>query len=137
MAKKELFEIPVFGKLITSLGAYPIDRSRGDVGAIRRSVAILREGRALAMFPEGTRNFEGKVGAQAGVALLATLAGVPVLPAYIGGTDRAAHFAPFTVTFGKPITVQRAQKASRDELAKITGDIMAHIHGLRKAIGAD
>jgi 1-acyl-sn-glycerol-3-phosphate acyltransferase len=137
MAKKELFEIPLFDKLISALGAYPIDRSRGDVGAIKRSVAILREGRALAMFPEGTRNFEGKVGAQAGVALLATLAGVPIVPAYIAGTDRAARLGRFTVTFGKPIVVQRGQKASRDELAKITDAIMTQIHALRETIGAD
>lgn len=89
------------------------------------------------MFPEGTRNFEGKAGAQAGVALLATLAGVPVLPAYIAGTDRAARLSRFTVTFGKPIAIGRNQKASRDELAKITDDIMTQIHALRETAGAD
>jgi 1-acyl-sn-glycerol-3-phosphate acyltransferase len=132
MAKSELFKIPVFGPMIAQLGAYPIERGKGDIGAIKRSVAILREGRAIAMFPEGTRNFEGKSGAQGGAALLATLAGVPIVPAYIGGTDGVARLAQITVTFGAPMMVQRSQKASRDELAKLTGEIMDRIRSLKE-----
>ena len=137
MAKSELFEIPVFGAMIKALSAYPIERGRGDIGAIKRSVALLREGHALAMFPEGTRNFEGKSGAQNGAALLASLAGVPIVPAYIGGTDAVARLAQITVTFGAPLVIDRSQKASRDELAKITEEIMARIRSLRETTGAD
>ena len=137
MAKSELFDIPVFGKLIGALGAYPINRGRGDIGAIKRSVALLREGHAIAMFPEGTRNFEGKSGAQAGVALLASLSGAPIVPAYVGGTDAVARLAPITVTFGAPIAVERSQKASRDDLVKITDEVMARIRGLRETNGAE
>jgi 1-acyl-sn-glycerol-3-phosphate acyltransferase len=132
MAKSELFRNPLFGRLILALGAYPIERGRGDVGAIKRSVALLREGRALAMFPEGTRNFEGKRGAQAGAALLAGLAGVPIVPAYIGGTDGAARLARITVTFGAPLQVERSQKASREELAKLTDEVMGRIRALKE-----
>ena len=100
MAKAELFRIPLFGPFIASVGAYPISRGRGDIGAIKRSVKLLRDGHAIAMFPEGTRNFEGKSGAQAGAALLASLAGVPIVPAYIDGTDAACAAGPrITVTF--------------------------------------
>lgn len=137
MAKSELFDIPVFGKLIGALGAYPINRGRGDIGAIKRSVALLREGHAIAMFPEGTRNFEGKSGAQAGVALLASLSGAPIVPAYVGGTDALARLGPITVTFGAPLAVERSQKASRDDLVKITDEVMARIRGLRETNGAE
>lgn len=137
MAKSELFKIPGLGKLIWELGAYPVERGKGDIGAIKRSVALLREGRAVAMFPEGTRNIEGKQTAQAGVALLASLAGVPIVPAYIDGTDAVARLGRITVTFGTPIFVERVQKASRDELAKLTETVMSRIHGLRETIGAD
>lgn len=137
MAKSELFKIPLFGKFIASVGAYPIERGKGDIGAIKRSVALLRGGHAIAMFPEGTRNFEGKSGAQAGAALLASLAGVPIVPAYIDGTDAVARLAPITVTFGAPIVIERSQKATRDELAKITDEVMARIRGLRETAGAD
>lgn len=137
MAKSELFRIPLFGPFIAALGAYPIERGRGDIGAIKRSVALLREGHAVAMFPEGTRNFEGKTGAQNGAALLASLAGVPIVPAYIAGTDAVARLARITVTFGAPLVVERSQKASRDDLAKITDEVMGRIRGLRETMGAD
>jgi 1-acyl-sn-glycerol-3-phosphate acyltransferase len=137
MAKSELFRIPVFGPFIGAVGAYPIERGRGDVGAIKRSVALLREGHAVVMFPEGTRNFEGRSGAQAGAALLASLAGVPIVPAYIDGTHAVARLAPITVTFGAPIPIERSQKASREQLAKITDEVMARIRGLRETTGAD
>jgi 1-acyl-sn-glycerol-3-phosphate acyltransferase len=137
MAKSELFDIPVFGAMIRALDAYPIERGRGDIGAIKRSVGLLREGRAIVMFPEGTRNFEGKSGAQDGAALLASLAGVPIVPAYVGGTHAVARLAPITVTFGAPLVVEQSRKASRDDLAKITEEIMARIRGLRETIGAD
>jgi 1-acyl-sn-glycerol-3-phosphate acyltransferase len=136
MAKSELFEIPFLGKLIAALGAYPINRGRGDIGAIKRSVALLREGHAIAMFPEGTRNFEGKTGAQAGVALLASLSGVPIVPAYVGGTDGVARLTPITVTFGAPLAVERTQKVSRDALVKITDEVMARIRSLKETNGA-
>jgi len=136
MAKSELFEIPFFGKLIAALGAYPINRGRGDIGAIKRSVALLREGHVIAMFPEGTRNFEGKTGAQAGVALLASLSGVPIVPAYVGGTDGVARLTPITVTFGAPLAVERTQKVSRDALVKITDEVMARIRSLKETNGA-
>jgi 1-acyl-sn-glycerol-3-phosphate acyltransferase len=136
MAKSELFEIPFLGKLIAALGAYPINRGRGDIGAIKRSVALLREGHAIAMFPEGTRNFEGKTGAQAGVALLASLSGVPIVPAYVAGTDGVARLTPITVTFGAPLAVERTQKVSRDALVKITDEVMARIRSLKETNGA-
>ena len=56
MAKAELFHIPVLGPTIAALGAYPVDRGKGDVAAIRGSVRVLKEGKAIGIFPEGTRN---------------------------------------------------------------------------------
>jgi 1-acyl-sn-glycerol-3-phosphate acyltransferase len=134
MAKSELFEIPLFGRLISALGAYPIERGKGDVAAIRRSVALLREGRAIAMFPEGTRNFGGKSGVQAGVVLLASLTGVPIVPAYISGTEAVGRLRPITVTFGAPYRIERTEKASRDELAKMAEEVMERIRTLKEPI---
>ncbi|MBQ7660528.1 MAG: 1-acyl-sn-glycerol-3-phosphate acyltransferase [Clostridia bacterium] len=55
LAKKELFSVPLIGPAIRALGAFPVDRKAGDVGAIKRSLAILENGDAMAMFPQGTR----------------------------------------------------------------------------------
>jgi 1-acyl-sn-glycerol-3-phosphate acyltransferase len=135
MAKAELFEYPILKQLIPRLAAFPVARGKGDIGAIKRSVAILRQGEALGMFPEGTRNRDGTIEAQTGVALLASMTGAPVVPAYIAGTDRLSRFPRITVTYGEPLHVERSQKASREELAKITAEIMARIGGLRERSG--
>jgi 1-acyl-sn-glycerol-3-phosphate acyltransferase len=128
MAKVELFKIPVLGPTIAHLNAYPVDRSRGDVAAIKRSVEVLRAGNAIGIFPEGTRNLSGEVRAQTGVALLASLSGAPVLPARVEGTARVHRLDRIQVIFGEPIVFGR--KASREDLAKWTDEIMARIAGL-------
>jgi 1-acyl-sn-glycerol-3-phosphate acyltransferase len=130
MAKKELFEIPVLGKLIAAVGAYPVDRKGSAKTAIKRSLEVLREGGAVGIFPEGTRNRDGSVQPQTGVALLASLAGAPVVPAHIAGSDRAAKFAQIKVAFGPPLTLPAGRKATHDDLAKFTADIMSAIAAL-------
>jgi 1-acyl-sn-glycerol-3-phosphate acyltransferase len=130
MAKHELFRIPLLGAVITGLNAFPVDRSRGDVGAIKRSVEKLRGGAAIGIFPEGTRNASGVAPAQYGVALLASLSGAPVVPAYVDGTADARRLARITVTFGAPIEF-RSGKARREDLAKWTDEIMARIFALK------
>ena len=81
MAKKELFEIPVLGPVIRAVGAYPVDRQGSAKAAIKRSLAVLQDGGAVGIFPEGTRNLDGRGRSpRPGVALLAALSGAPVLP---------------------------------------------------------
>ena len=133
MAKSELFAIPVLGPVITRLGAYPVDRSRGDLAAVKRSVEVLREGKAIGIFPEGTRNKSGEVQPQMGVALLASLSGAPVLPAYVSGTGSVHRLSRIDVAFGEPLAFER--KASREDLAKWTGQIMERIYALREQLG--
>jgi 1-acyl-sn-glycerol-3-phosphate acyltransferase len=136
MAKVELFRIPIMGKLIEWLNAFPVDRSRGDVAAIKRAVDVLRTGAAVGIFPEGTRNRTGEVQPQVGVALLAALSKAPVLPAYVAGTAHAGRLTRIEVFFGEPLRFARGEKASREDLAKWTGEIMDSIHALRGAAGA-
>ncbi len=134
MAKHELFAIPVLGPLITGLGAFPVDRSRGDVAAIKSAAAVLGEGAALGIFPEGTRNLTGDVKAQMGVALLASLSAATVVPAYIHGSRDARRLRRITVVFGEPLRFEPGQKARREALAKWTEELMARIYGLREKI---
>ena len=135
MAKHELFAIPILGPTIARLRAFPVDRSRGDVAAIKRSVEILRGGAAVGIFPEGTRNRSGEVRAQFGAALLASLSGAPVLPAYVSGTAHANRLARIDVAFGEALHFGR--KARREDLAKWTDEIMARILALRETTSGD
>ncbi len=134
MAKTELFRIPVFGALIRALGAFPIDRSRGDVGAIKQAAALLRGGAVLGIFPEGTRNKDGKGKPQLGIALLASRTGATVVPAYVSGTSQAKHRAKVTVVYGEPIRFEPGRQARREDLAKWTDELMGRIFALREKI---
>ena len=130
MAKKELFDIPVLGPAIRAVGAYPVDRQGSARAAIKRSLEVLQDGGAVGIFPEGTRNLDGSVQPQTGVALLASLAGAPVVPAHIAGSDRAMRFPQIKVAFGPPMTLPAGRKATHDDLAKFTNDIMQAIQAL-------
>ena len=62
MAKAELFRIPGLGGLIRRLNAHPVDRTGSDSAALRLALRLLETGRALLVFPEGTRGTEGRLG---------------------------------------------------------------------------
>jgi len=137
MAKKELFKVPVLGPVIRGLGAYAVDREGSAAGAVKRSLQVLQSGGAVGIFPEGTRNPQGTVPAQTGVALLASLAQAPVVPACIRGTDGAARLARIYVAFGAPLKPPAGGKARRDDLAKFTADVMKKIDVLAESIGGN
>ncbi len=136
MAKKELFAIPVLGPLITALGAFPVDRSRGDVAAIKAAARVLQTGAALGIFPEGGRNGDGSKAPQSGVALLASLSGAPVVPAYIDGTVHPSRLGRISVVFGEPLRFEPGRKARREDLSKWTLELMERIYGLREGLRA-
>jgi len=132
MAKEELFSIPVLGFLISKANSFPVDRKRGDHAAIKRSLEILKKGEALMMFPEGTRNLDGTLRAQLGIALLVARSGAPVVPAYVSGTRNLRRFPQITVRFGTPLHFDTSKKASREELAKWAETIMQGIFALKE-----
>ena len=102
MAKEELFKNPVFGGLIKMLGAFPVSRGKGDVGAIKGAFAILKNQKAMLMFPQGHRMKDGQRGtAQTGVVMIAHKMQVPVVPFCISGEYK--FWGKMKLTFGEPI----------------------------------
>ncbi|HEY5348451.1 MAG TPA: lysophospholipid acyltransferase family protein [Candidatus Lustribacter sp.] len=136
LAKKELFAIPVLGRIITALGVYPLDREAGGVAAVRAALRALKDGCCVGIFPEGTRNLTGDIQGKGGAALLGALSGAPVVPVAISGTRRARPFHPIRVIYGAPIRVERKRKADGDDLEKWTAEIMRRIRALEESIGA-
>ncbi len=133
MAKKELFDIPVLGPGIAAVGAYPVDRQGSATAAIKRSLEVLKAGGCIGIFPEGTRNLTGEIEPQIGAALLASLSGAPVVPACIVGSDRIRRLPAIKVAFGAPLRLPAGRKATKDDLAKFTGEIMSEIKRLADA----
>jgi len=110
MARDTLFRNPVAGWILRKWNCVPINRDRGDLGALRTMLRMLGEGKAVLMFPEGTRSPDGQLQeARAGIGMIAAKAGVKIVPMRIIGTDKAlpkgASFprpAKVTIKFGEP-----------------------------------
>jgi 1-acyl-sn-glycerol-3-phosphate acyltransferase len=89
MAKRELFEVPLIGWLFWAVGAFPVRRYSGDLGALRVARNYLRDGGVVLMYPEGTRNHgRGLKPALPGAAMVALLTDSPVVPVAIEGSYR-------------------------------------------------
>lgn len=108
MAKKELFKIPLLNLLIRALGAYPVNRGGADVGAIKRTIEMLKQGVCVGMFPQGHRYNKvdpRKTSVKTGAAMIALKAGVPVLPVFVKVKNNKHFFlCKKEVIVGKPIT---------------------------------
>lgn len=106
MAKEELFQgNKAFKLLITSLGAFPVARGKGDTAVIDTAIEKLELGRNLAIFPEGTRSKDGKVGkGKTGVALIAAVAQTNVVPVGINFEGKLKFRSKVVIRFGKPVT---------------------------------
>src|SRR6478736_9617214 len=88
MGKKSLFGVPVIGPIFRWLGGFPVARDGTDRKAVRESVAMLRAGEVLCVYPEGTRQHGPKIQPlQPGAAYLALRAGVPIVPIGLAGTE--------------------------------------------------
>lgn len=114
MAKEELFKIPVLGRYITAMGAFPVRRGTADRAALRRAIEELKAGHLVGIFPEGKRSNAGTISpAEKGFALVARQSGVPIIPVALEGTERVhpmhskiLHRARVTARIGAPITAQ-------------------------------
>lgn len=108
MAKEELFRPAVAGAVIRSLYAFPVKRGAADRSAIKTALSVLKQGLCLGVFPEGTRSRDGRLGrAESGVALLAAMGRVPVVPTAIIGTNRIFQngglLPRIKIIFGEPL----------------------------------
>ncbi len=115
-AKAELFRIPVLGKLITALGAFPVNRGKGDVHAIKQTLALLSQGESVGVFPQGTRcpgRHPRESTAKSGVGLMTYRSGCTVQPVGIYTKKYQVHiFRKTVVTIGKPIPFEEFRMTS-------------------------
>jgi 1-acyl-sn-glycerol-3-phosphate acyltransferase len=139
LARKSLFEKPVFGPLVSRLNCIPIDRDRGDVAAVRAILRLLKEGKRTLVFPEGTRSRDGNLQpARAGLGLIIAKSLAPVVPVRIFGSYAALprsggiRFSPVTMVVGEPLIFTKADLGTDERLAyQVLSDrVMATIAAL-------
>jgi 1-acyl-sn-glycerol-3-phosphate acyltransferase len=111
MARSDLFDNPWFGRFIRKLHAFPVQRGKGDMAAMRECMRRLEAGEVLNLYPEGTRTEDGEVAPlQKGISLLLRKISVPVVPVAIDGsfeawphTEKLFHSHPICLMYGKPM----------------------------------
>jgi 1-acyl-sn-glycerol-3-phosphate acyltransferase len=135
MAKVELFRVPVLGRIIRGLGAFPVERGGADRRALRLAREILRRGDVLLMFPEGTRHPDGRVHpGLPGAGSLGLEPGVTVVPAAIWGSQR--RLGPVRVVFGRPLDLTDLADGPRSRRSHVAVErMMAAVAALLPQVG--
>jgi 1-acyl-sn-glycerol-3-phosphate acyltransferase len=129
MAKVEAHRVPGLGQLIRSFGTFSVRRGESDREAVRTMRRIVREGHALGLFVEGTRQRAGVPGqVQAGASMVALQEQVPVVPGAVHGSQtwRPGNFHPVSVAWGEPLLfdgLPRNAKGYREASAEIGEEI--------------
>ena len=137
MAKKELFDVTGLSGLITSLGAYPVNRAGFDRRAIRQAIGRLDEGWATGIFLQGTRTADGKVNdPKLGAALIAAKAKAPLLPVCLCGTEniltsdsKLPKYIKIKIKIGDVIAPPSSTK--KEQLEKVSQECAEAINKLR------
>lgn len=130
MVKQESFENPFTSWFLRKVNSFPVDRFKPDPSAFKTSIKILTNGEILTLFPEGTRNPNGKIKPfKPGAIRLAIKLKVPILPAFIDGNHlinppKSMFPRPYKlrVMFGSVIDTSSLLQEGKteDEISQIT-----------------
>ena len=138
MAKQELFRWRFWAWFFHALGGFPVGRDRHDLSAVRAALAVLRWGRVLGMFPEGTRSVQ-LLPFLRGAAWMALVTGAPIVPLRITGTadsmppgslwPRRSHVR---MAFGRAMRpgLEPDPRARLERAREVTADLRTAVEGL-------
>ena len=130
LARASLFKNPLFGGLIRSIDAIPIDRDGLGISGIKETLRRLKRGEIVLLFPEGTRSADGELQPlKPGFSALVVRADVPIVPIAIDGAHEAfprhAKFpraAKIDLVVGEPIPAAVARSMTDSELVALVAE---------------
>lgn len=135
MAKKELFKNPLANKFLRALNAFPVDRKHPGPSAIKTPVNLLKKSDlSTIIFPSGSR-YSAKL--KGGAVVIAKLANVPLVPAVYQGPLKFGQLfsrRPRKIAFGKPIYIDRKERLTPENQAKLEEQMQTAFDQLDKQI---
>lgn len=134
MAKAELFKIGIIRAVLNAVGAFAVDRGKGDMGAINHAQSLIKEGKILGIYPEGTRHPIGAPHkAKSGVAYIAMDTKADILPVSIYREGKYSLFRKTTIRIGELIKYEDMvsnELTDRANMKKIVDRVTAEITNL-------
>lgn len=133
---------PVFGRWLPKLGMVPLRRGEADAAALDVLRGLLADGRAVVVYPEGSRSRDGRVHRlRSGTARLAADAAAPVVPAAVAGIydvwpiGRRPRLrgGRVTVRFGPPLEPPDVSPRSRRAFTEALHDALCELSGCERA----
>ncbi len=136
LCKKEAFKNKIASAFLTEAGAIPIDRDANDLRALMNAMKVLKEGKRLVIFPEGTRNRTGEElqELKSGAGLLAVKMKVPIVPVMF--YNRAKIFRRTYLIVGEPFELSEFydRKLQKDDFTKIDAIIREKMLAAREKL---
>lgn len=138
LVKSETWNNPAMAYLFNLWGGIPVRRGEADMAAMHLALAALREGKIVAIAPEGTRSGHGRLQpGQPGLVTLALHSSAPLLPVVYYGNEAfrsnltRLRRTDFHIKVGQPFYIHTAgEKATRAVRQAITNEIMYQLAGL-------
>ena len=116
MANEKLFHKPVLAPIIRGLGAFPVNLKKPDMTAIRTAKKVVKEGKVLALFPEGTRSHDGKLlKFKGGVIYIASVTGEDVVPVCITNGNGGKFRSRILIRYGQVIPNQEVLEGKKKD----------------------
>jgi len=148
LAKKEVFHIPILGRVMQMMGFIPVDRKSREraFAAVDQAVESLKKGNSFLVFPEGTRSRDGRLQAfKKGSFVMAIKAGVPIMPISVSGSSKvmrkgafAVHPGTVRITIHDPIPTSSYTTADRAKVAAhVRNVILAGLAADEKPVNPD
>ena len=143
VSKKEVYKIPLVGRLLFAHGDIVINRASAKEAmqlVHSKGKEWLEKGASVAIFPEGTRSKDGQIhNFKAGAFILAKDAGVPILPIVLNGTDSLVHKGwminwrnKITIRVLPPISAEEVQNRDiKDVMAQVKEDMVSALAEVR------
>lgn len=120
MAKEELFRKKFYAFILRNLGVFSVSRGTGDAASLSTGIDIIKQGKVMGIFPEGTRSKTGELlRPKSGVIMIAGQTKADILPAAVRIVKKDRGRDIYYISFGKIIKNEQISVSEVHSLAQI------------------